>query len=324
MNTKIMKIETVAPDLKCIPSRLRALNPTKVDELAESMTMLGLLHPITVVEHGEGDYQVVAGAHRLAAAVKLGWHFIDAVSVDHLSDAERQIVEIDENLMRAELSPTERAEHLAKRAEVWAAREIQVAQLAPPEKSGGYKSPPQQTRGFAADTAEKTGVSKAAINRAISRAESIPADVRDQIKGTALDKGNYLDSIKEMEPEKQREQVNTDLTAPPRPRIRADQFALLMRDWNKANDDERQRFIEWVTASDKPGDRPIAEIVERLRSGLRQGRIEDRDRGFVAGALKQAKSGRWWPTPKQESLMRRILDEMMAPEVIDHGDADHG
>jgi hypothetical protein len=95
---------------------------------------------------------------------------------------------------------------------------------------------------------------------------------------------------------------------------------MLMRDWNKATDDERRRFLDWATAPDKPGEMPIAEIVERLRSALRQGRIEDRDRGFVAGVLKQSKSGRWWPTPKQEALARRLVDELMAEPVIDTED----
>jgi hypothetical protein len=34
----------------------------------------------------------------------------------------------------------------------------------------------------------------------IARAEAIPADVRDTIKGTKLDTGVYLDSLKGMEP----------------------------------------------------------------------------------------------------------------------------
>ena len=64
--------------------------------------------------------------------------------------------EIDENLMRAELSPTEMAEHLAKREELWAAR--QSAQVAPVESKRddgrGHRS-----RGFASETTGKTGES---------------------------------------------------------------------------------------------------------------------------------------------------------------------
>ncbi len=118
-----------------------------------------------------------------------------------LPEIDRQLWEIDENLMRAELSPTEMAEHLARREKLWAERENQVGKVCPPEKPVGYKSPPEQQKGFAADTAEKTGMSKRAVNLATSRANSIPSDIRDTIKGTKLDTGVYLDSLKGMEPE---------------------------------------------------------------------------------------------------------------------------
>jgi ParB family chromosome partitioning protein len=44
-----------------------------IDGLAESIGDLGLLHPITVDQHGN----LGAGARRLAACKKLGWTEID-------------------------------------------------------------------------------------------------------------------------------------------------------------------------------------------------------------------------------------------------------
>ena len=113
-----------------------------------------------------------------------------------MTDIDRQLWEIDENLMRAELSPTEMAEHLAKRKELWNAR-----------RESGPTCPTLTGRGnkaFASDTAEKTGVPKRSINRFLSRADAIPEDVRDQIKGTKLDTGTYLDWLKGMDPDDQR------------------------------------------------------------------------------------------------------------------------
>ena len=49
------------------------------------------------------------------------------------------------------------------------------------------------------------------VNRATSRADAIPGDIRAIIKRTKLDTGVYLDSLKGMEPEEQREQVKVDL-----------------------------------------------------------------------------------------------------------------
>ncbi len=57
------------------------------------------------------------------------WEWIDCIFADGMTDIDRQLWEIDENLMRAELSPTEMAEHLAKRKELWDEREAGGAEL---------------------------------------------------------------------------------------------------------------------------------------------------------------------------------------------------
>ena len=89
-------------------------------------------------------------------------------------------------LMRADLSPTEMAEHLAKREELWGKRN--TAQSLRDIKGPG------QPKGSASETAEATGVSKRAVQLATSRAKEIPSDIRDQIKGTKLDTGVQLDA----------------------------------------------------------------------------------------------------------------------------------
>ena len=80
----------------------------------------------------------------------------------------------------AELTPAQRAYGIKRRKEIWEIRNPgnQVAQLVPPEI--GYKNPPSQEKGFAADTAEATGQSKQDINRHVSRAEARRNLVRDQ------------------------------------------------------------------------------------------------------------------------------------------------
>ncbi len=100
--------------------------------------------------------------------------------------------EIDENLMRAELSPTEMAEHIARRDDLWDKRDTGAS-------CTSIKGP-GQPKGFAAETAEKTGVAKSTVTRALSRAKAIPGDIRAIIKRTKLDTGVYLDSLKGMEP----------------------------------------------------------------------------------------------------------------------------
>ncbi|MEX0350259.1 MAG: hypothetical protein AB3N15_12625 [Paracoccaceae bacterium] len=87
--------------------------------------------------------------------------------------------------MRSELTITQQNEHLAKRKELWAARNLGGA-------DGSTKKSQDEMR-FATETAELTVMSRLHINRAISRAEGVAQEVRDAIRGTEPDKGVVLD-----------------------------------------------------------------------------------------------------------------------------------
>src|SRR5699024_5807142 len=67
---------------------------------------------------------------------------------------------------------------------------------------------------FVEDTAQKTGRSERSVRRDVSRAEKIPDDVLDDISGTHLDTGAYMDRLAKLEPEEQREKVAHDLYEP--------------------------------------------------------------------------------------------------------------
>src|SRR6187399_1144991 len=71
--------------------------------LADSISDVGLLNPIRVRQMGDGEYEVVAGSHRLQAVELLGWREIDAIVCED-DDLHAELAMIDENLIRAELS----------------------------------------------------------------------------------------------------------------------------------------------------------------------------------------------------------------------------
>ena len=73
-----------------------------VQVLADSIREIGLLHPVVVTANGE----LLAGARRLAAARLLGWDEVP-VHVVNLTDLLRG--ELDENTIRKDFTPTERA-----------------------------------------------------------------------------------------------------------------------------------------------------------------------------------------------------------------------
>ena len=109
MNSPTKTLDVGLGDIAVSPERLRALRPDRVAEIAESMQANGLLQPI-VLRTGEGNaFWLVAGRHRFEAAKLLKWDSIRATIYEGMDSDRAELAEIDENLIRAELSPIERA-----------------------------------------------------------------------------------------------------------------------------------------------------------------------------------------------------------------------
>src|ERR1035437_9967910 len=84
----------------------KRFDPDALAELAESIRQNGLIQPITVRALGDGQYMIVAGERRYRAHLLAGLDTIDANLVE-ISDAERDILAIVENLQRENISPLE-------------------------------------------------------------------------------------------------------------------------------------------------------------------------------------------------------------------------
>lgn len=163
--------------------RLRAVDPDFVDLLAASMEERGLITPIEVGgEDGEGVHALIAGAHRLEAARKLGWATIDARVFDGDAIAVR-LREIDENLCRHELSDLDRGAFLAE-------RKVLHETLHPAAAHGGKRDKKASrqlgdlTKRFSAEAAEKVGLSERTIQRLVRRHDALHPDVRRKLAGT--------------------------------------------------------------------------------------------------------------------------------------------
>ena len=75
--------------------------------------------------------------------------------------------------MPAELTTIEHADHLVRRKDLWEKREKTGGPSCPTSLSDGRSAGPQHQKGFAAAT---IGMSKSAINLALSRALSVAAE----------------------------------------------------------------------------------------------------------------------------------------------------
>jgi ParB family transcriptional regulator, chromosome partitioning protein len=197
----------------------RSVSRPAVKALAASMAEIGLLSPIAVFQVGEA-YELIAGRHRIEAAKTLGWSEIPAVLFD-LADVDRELAEIDENLIRHDLTAAEQAQQTARRKELYLKKH-------PETKHGGDRGN-QHTGGkkrqtadsascpFTADTAARTGRSERSVQVDAQIGESIPSDVFKAIADTPLaDSKTDLLAMARLPEEAQREIVATvDLTSKP-------------------------------------------------------------------------------------------------------------
>lgn len=205
-------------------SQPRPLLTAEVDKLASSIKEIGLIQPITVaattVMHGvaEPGWKIVAGHHRVAAVRALGWKEIDAIVIDNEKNLQNELVEIDENLCRAELTNGQRTAYTKRRKQIWEALhpkeksvavakdatklEVgQVGQLQVAKKHGGSRP---HDLGFVASTAAVTGESERSIRRDLARAYALGDSALDKITGTSLDSGVEMDALIRL-PEPERE-----------------------------------------------------------------------------------------------------------------------
>lgn len=74
-----------------------------ITTLAQSFSAIGQITPIVVEPDGD-TYRLIAGERRLTAAKKLGWFEIEAITRADLSDRERVLIELEENVRRKQLT----------------------------------------------------------------------------------------------------------------------------------------------------------------------------------------------------------------------------
>jgi ParB-like chromosome segregation protein Spo0J len=209
--------ETIPVEFIEVGERYRQVSDEAVASLAASINGIGLKTPITVryvekmVIRGEEIENVpvlVTGNTRLRAAKQLGWAEIECF-VEDCTETQARLWEIDENLCRAELSPSERAKHTAERKAIY-------EEIHPETRHGGDRSEASRQLGdlpdrFTADTASVSGRSERAVQRDAERGEKVIDEVLSMIAGTKLDTGTYLDKLKKLTPNDQVTAAKRDL-----------------------------------------------------------------------------------------------------------------
>ena len=174
-------------NIKVNPGR-REVTPKAIEEMAQSIAAVGLLNPITLDQNNT----LVAGLHRLEAAKLLGWTEIEC-NIIGMNGLQAELAEIDENIVRTRLNRQELGEQLLRRKDIYEMLHPETRQgmrNGQTAKSANLAS--LETKSFAQDTAEKTGMSKRAVSRLLQIANNLSADAKrivqanDMTQDTAL------------------------------------------------------------------------------------------------------------------------------------------
>jgi ParB family chromosome partitioning protein len=104
----------------------REFDQEKLQELAESIKVHGVVQPVLLRQISEGSYQLVAGERRFRAAQQAGLVTIPAV-VRQLSDSEMMEIALIENIQRQDLNPVEEARAYKRLAEEFKLTQDQIA-----------------------------------------------------------------------------------------------------------------------------------------------------------------------------------------------------
>ena len=180
----------------------RSLDTCHVGELADSIREIGLLNPLTI----DRDNFLIAGLHRLEAVKRLGWTEVDC-TVSSLEGLAAELAEIDENIVRSDMSTLEYGEILLRRKEIYETLHPETKRgMRNGQTSKSDKMSFLETKSFAQDTAEKLGVVPRTVERQIQTAKNLTQEAKEIIKNAdkKISKKEAL-KLSRLEPEDQTE-----------------------------------------------------------------------------------------------------------------------
>lgn len=174
-------------------NELKATNPylrmgTDVTELEKSIQTLGLIAPLVI----SPDNVILAGARRYQAMLNLGFTEAPVMVVDR-GPLEKELISIDENLVRKDLTKMEVESHLRRAKEIYqelnpASEEITETEQTHDDEIDApkVKKVVLPAEKFLNMVSEKTGLSPKQIHEAINRDEMASAIVKEARKNGEL------------------------------------------------------------------------------------------------------------------------------------------
>jgi ParB family chromosome partitioning protein len=180
--------EGIAVEMRRL-SELKATNPylrlgTDVTELEKSIQTLGLIAPLVI----STDNVILAGARRYQALLNLGYTEAPVMVIDK-NELEKELVSIDENLVRKDLSKIEVESHLRRAKEIYQKLNPEPETIAAAPSDDESTEPKKivlPAEKFLNMVSEKTGLSPKQIHEAINRDEMADEIVKEARKNGEL------------------------------------------------------------------------------------------------------------------------------------------
>ncbi|MDB5658347.1 MAG: ParB domain protein nuclease [Cypionkella sp.] len=176
MKTPIERDATQVPVADIIVrSRLRPVSEAAVESLIASIGELGVMKDAVHLRKRKEGLFLMAGAHRLEAAIRLGWDTIPAKIWTDVTDDWALLMEVDDNIAGAELNPLDTAVFLATRKKIYERLHPEAK-----AKSGAALAAARwnaadimSVASFARATAEKFGIDERHVRRLVSLGGSL-------------------------------------------------------------------------------------------------------------------------------------------------------
>jgi N6-adenosine-specific RNA methylase IME4 len=181
----------------------RKANAKKVQELAASIFEVGLLNPIVI----DRDFKLIAGLHRLEAFRQMNLPQIRAIVKEGLDANKAELAEIDENLIRNELSEAEQIQALKRREEILSAAGEWRGRGGNGSNQHRSKSPDSGDlhRTGTRNLAEAMGVAPSTLREKLAIAKDLEEEALQAATGSPVElTQGQLKQISKLSPEKQR------------------------------------------------------------------------------------------------------------------------
>lgn len=188
-------MELKVSEIVVLDEEQRQLQPAKVEEIADSVKEIGLMHPITI----DSTNRLIAGLHRLEAFKSLGNEKIPVRVTEETNPLKLRLMHLDENLADGQLLPYEESVALKEKKEIYeklypettisgrkkAEHERKQLNKTDTKPESGFVKETLQPS-FSEDTAKKTGKSKSVIKENLQIANRIKPETYEKIKDTEI------------------------------------------------------------------------------------------------------------------------------------------